>query len=130
MTVFQQLQQLIETFERDIQLAKGLETTNADDDLAIKAAIVGFSYASATGEWAKGHFDFVRSRIEDDYSTEELREYGENSDNVKFFFALANGYLLGLYHQEEISNLDFKRAEAQIPGLILLHLGKLTSHRL
>ncbi len=129
MTVVQQLEQRVGTFDRDIQLAKVLESPNDEDDLAVKAAIIGFSYSSSAGEWAKEHFDFVKAWIEHDYATEELAEYGENSENVKLFFALAIGYLLGVYEKGGISDQAFKMAEVQIPYLIMIHLGRLTAHR-
>jgi hypothetical protein len=125
MATYDELEQLVETFTRDIEIAKGVESTNPEDDLAVKAAVVGFSYNSSTGEWAKGHYDFLMRRIEADYDAESLEEYGENGTNVKLFFALAMGYLLGLYQHEKISEDEFKVGEQQIPGIIMLHLPKL-----
>ena len=61
-----------------------------------------------------------------DYHEEELSEYGENGENVKLFFALSIGYILGLYQQDKITEDEFKEAEQQIPGVIMLHLPKLT----
>jgi hypothetical protein len=127
-TLFEQLAQLVETFDRDIQLAKSVDSPNEEVELAIKAAIIGFSYTSSTDEWAKEHFEFVKARIESDYSTEQLAEYGENSENVRLFFALAIGYLLGVNQKGGISDQAFNIAAVQIPGLIMLHLGRLTAH--
>ena len=121
------LQQLVAVFERDIELARDLESTNPEDDLAIKAAVVGFSYNSPTGDWAKGHYDFLSSRLARDYNSEALAEFGDNAENVKLFFALAFGFLLGLYQQDQISDDEFKIAEQQIAGLIMLHLPELTA---
>ncbi|MGY8771237.1 MAG: hypothetical protein ACKVH8_22720 [Pirellulales bacterium] len=45
---------------------------------------------------------------------------------MKLFFALSIGYLLGLYQEDKISEEEFKEAEQQIPGLIMLHLSQLT----
>ena len=125
MFIYDELEQLVGTFARDIEIARGVESTNQEDNLAIKAAVVGFSYNSHTGEWAKGHYDFVRSRIETDYDSTALNEYGENGENVKLYFALAMGFLLGLYQEEKISDEEFKVGEQQIPGLIMLHLPQL-----
>ena len=122
------LQKLIGTFYRDIHTAKGVITPNAEDNLVIKAAITGFSYNSPVDDWAKGHFEFVKTRIDRDYASEELAEYGNNSENIKLFFALSIGFLLGVYQKGGISDEDFKIAEQQIPGLIMLHLASLTSH--
>lgn len=95
-----------------------------------KAAVVGFSYNSPTKDWAKGHFDFVKMRVERHYHDKELTEYGNNSGNVRLFFALTVGYLLGLYQEDQISDEEFKIAEQQIPGLIMMHLGELTARPL
>lgn len=126
MTVFDQLQTLVDSFRRDVQIARELESPNADDDLTIKTAIVGFSYHSPTDQWEHGHLDFVRVRIDRGYSASQLVEYGENGFNVGLFFALCIGYLLGLFQQDRISEQDFRVAEDQLPGLIMLHLGTLT----
>ena len=126
--MFQDLQNLIGTFYRDIKIAKGVVSPNVEDDLVIKAAVTGFCYNSPVDDWAKGHFDFVKTRIDRDYTPEELAEYGDNSENIKLFFALSMGFLLGLYQKDGISDQDFKTAELQIPGLIMLHLESLTSH--
>jgi hypothetical protein len=64
-------------------------------------------------------------RIEGDYDAESLEEYGENGTNVKLFFSLAMGYLLGLYQRERISEDEFNVGEQQIPGIIMLHLPRL-----
>ncbi|MFN7291714.1 MAG: hypothetical protein ACK5YR_13730 [Pirellula sp.] len=126
MTYYEKLEQLTVDFARDIEIARNVESSNPEDDLAIKAAIVGFSYNSPTSDWAKGHYDFVNNRLEASYSREQLDDYGENGENVRLFFALAIGFLLGMYHQERISNDQFTEGEQQIPGLIMLHLPRLT----
>jgi hypothetical protein len=125
MATYDELEQLVESFARDIEIAKGVQSTNPEDDLAVKAAVVGFSYNSNTAEWAKGHYDFLMRRIEGDYDAESLEEYGENGTNVKLFFSLAMGYLLGLYQRERISEDEFNVGEQQIPGIIMLHLPRL-----
>jgi hypothetical protein len=126
MTYYDKLEQLTVDFARDIEIARNVKSSNPEDDLAIKAAIVGFSYNSPTTDWAKGHYDFVRNRLEASYSSELLVDYGENGENVRLFFALAIGFLLGMYQQERISDDQFKEGEQQIPGLIMLHLPRLT----
>jgi hypothetical protein len=126
MTYYDKLEQLTVDFARDIEIARNVKSSNPEDDLAIKAAIVGFSYNSPTTDWAKGHYDFVRNRLEASYSSELLVDYGENGENIRLFFALAIGFLLGMYQQERISDDQFKEGEQQIPGLIMLHLPRLT----
>ncbi len=125
MSIFEQLERLVGTFQRDIELAKALESCNVEDDLAMKTAIVGFSYNSPTQDWVKEHYDFVKSRLQRDYHDEELAEYGDCAESIKLFFALGLGYLLGLYQQDRIKDDEFKITEQQLPGLIMLHLPKL-----
>lgn len=125
MSIYDELENLVESFARDIEIAKGVESTNPEDDLAVKAAVVGFSYNAHTGEWAKGHYDFLVRRLEYDYGPETIMDYGENGTNVRLFFSLAIGYLLGLYQHEKISDDEFKVGELQIPGIIMMHLPRL-----
>jgi len=124
--VFKQLEGLVDTFERDVLSAKVLQSPNAGDDLATKIAIVGFSYNSPAEEWDLGHFEFLKTRRAREFTSGELMEYGENAENVEFFFALGIGFLLGLYHQKKTGDDDFEVAELRLPGLIMLHLGRLT----
>jgi hypothetical protein len=126
MTYHDQLERLTIDFLRDIDIARSVESSNKEDDLAIKAAIVGFSYNSPTSDWAKGHYDFVRKRLDADYSSDQIDGYGEKGNNVRLFFALSIGFLLGLYQQQRISDDQFKEYEQQLPGLIMLHLPRLT----
>jgi hypothetical protein len=121
-----QLKQLTINFARDIDIARRVESANQEDDLAIKAAIVGFSYNSPTSDWARGHHDFVRNRLDANYPSDKLSEFGKNCENVRLFFALAIGFLLGLYQQKRLSDDQFWESEQQIPGLIMLHLPRLT----
>ncbi len=128
--MFDELQRLVATFYRDMQAAKGVVSPNSEDDLAIKAAITGFSYNSPIDNWGKGHFDFVKTRIDRDYRPEELTEYGDNGENIKFFFALSLGFLLGIYQKGDINDENFRTAELQIPGIIMFHLSILISHKI
>ena len=128
--MFDDIQRLVGTFYRDMQTAKDVITPNPEDDFVIKAAITGFSYNSPVDDWGRGHFEFVKTRIDRDYSPKELAEYGDNGENIKLFFALSLGVLLGIYQKGDISDEDFKTAEQQIPGIIMLHLSSLTNRKI
>lgn len=127
MSIHDDLERLVSTFPRDVLLARGLDSANPEDDLVVKAAVVGFSYNAPTAEWDLGHFDFLQNRLDFDYRDDELRQYGDKAINVKLFYALACGYLLGLYHQSQISDEEFSAAEQLIPGLIMFYLPQLTA---
>lgn len=132
MSISESLSRLVDTFQRDLELARALTSVNPEDDLAMKASIVGFSYNSPTHEWCQEHFDFVKARLDRDYHDRELANYGGNAESVKHFFALGIGYLLGLYQKQLLSDAEFKEAEQQLPGLIMLNASRLTaqtSHR-
>jgi hypothetical protein len=121
------LEQLVTSFYRDITLARGLDSENPEDDLAVKAAVVGFCYNSPTQEWDKGHLEFIKSRLSREFQDDESLDYGKNSENVRLFYALALGYLLGLYQQDKIIDAEFEVAERQISGLIMLKLPSITA---
>jgi hypothetical protein len=127
MSSISHIEQLVDDFHRDMDLAKSLESCNPQDDLVIKMAIVGFSYNSSTQDWAKDHYNMVTSRLGRDYHDTEIAEYGENGLNVKLFFALAFGFLLGQYQEQVISEDEFRLEDMQIPGIIMRHLHKITS---
>ena len=125
MSIYENIENLVTCFYRDVEIAKELESGNIEDDLAIKLAIVGFSYNSPIQEWGERHYEYVKARLDKDYHDKELAEYGANSQNVKLFFALGLGYLLGLYQQDQIGDREFGLGETHIPGIIMLHLSKL-----
>ena len=126
MNVHEQLKGLVRTFHRDMNLAKSVQSPNVEDqDMAIKAAIVGFSYCSPTDEWAREHWLFVQKRLNDDYSSHELEWYGERRENVQLFASLCLGYLLGLYQANKIQDNEFATYEAHIPGIIARHNAEL-----
>ena len=127
MPAIENVVQLIGTFHRDIELARRLESPNPEDDLAVKASIVGFSYNAPTQEWCQSHYDFVSVRLEQDYDDEKLAWFEDSAVNVRLFFALGIGYLLGLFHASKIDDAEFRLAEVQLPGVIMLHLPKLTA---
>lgn len=126
-TIFKQLENLVNTYDRDIALARNLKSPNSEDNLAIKAAMVGFSYNSSTEEWDLGHFEFVRDRLDKHFAASESVEYGRHGARVRLFAALCLGYLLGLYNKQEINDEEFRVEEVRLPGLIMMHLGKLTA---
>lgn len=102
------------TFSRDRVLAERLESANAEDDLGVRAAIVGFSYNSPTESWGKGHYDFFWRHALDPSSIGE----------AEFLFSCeCLGYLLGLYDAGKRSEEEIREAEAQLPGYVLLKTG-------
>ncbi len=79
MEIYKEFKELVEIFERDVLMAKRIESPNPNDDLNIKTAIVGFSYSSQTENWGGDHFNFVKERLEQDYSEDELKQYNSTS---------------------------------------------------
>jgi hypothetical protein len=130
MKPLEQLESLVSTFARDVGRADELLSPNEEDDRAIKTAIIGYSYNSTLDDWGRANYEIVRERLESEFSTADLEDYGENGINVRLFYALCAGYLLGLYDACKIDELAFRVAEAQIPGLIALYDDVLTEHAL
>ena len=127
MSLSECLEQLVTNFFRDIALARGVDSENPEDDLVVKAAVVGFCYNSPIQEWDKGHLEFVKNRLSREFQSDASFDYGENSENVRLFYALALGYLIGLYQQDKIMDAEFEIAERQISGLLMLHLPTITA---
>jgi hypothetical protein len=125
MTKITQIESLVASFQRDIEIAKTIQSPNPDDDLAIKAAIVGFSYSSRNTDWGRNHYLFVKKRLDSDYSAGALSFYGNHWRDIQLFASICFGYLLGLYQAGRISDEECFAAEIQIPGIIALHADKL-----
>ena len=125
MKVHEQLVALVPTFRRDVSLAQTLESPNAEDDLAIKVAMIGFSYNAPTGEWSHEHYRFLRERLESAYSLRELQGWATEPGVLQLFASLSLGFLLGLYQRNKITDEEFRSHEAQIGGLMALHDGDL-----
>lgn len=125
MEVHAQLGVLIPTFRRDVSLAEKIQSPNAEDDMAIKVAIVGFSYNAPTDQWSHEHYRFLRERLERDYGLRELEGWGTEPRVLQLFASLCLGFLLGLYQGDKITEEEFRTCEAQIGGLIALYSGTL-----
>ncbi len=125
--MWRNLEKLVDAFPRDIGLARQVESPNPEDNLAIKTAIVGFSYKAATQQWSRGHYEFINQQLAAEFDDDRLAEYGENGENVRLFHALALGFLLGFYQQKAIDDQEFQIAQLQIAGLTMLHLPKITA---
>lgn len=125
MGVHEQLGALIGTFRRDVSLAEKMQSPNAEDDMATKVAIVGFSYNAPTGEWSHEHYRFLHERLESEYSLRDLEEWGAEPRVLQLFASLCLGLLLGLYQGNRITEEEFRTCETQIGGLIALHNGTL-----
>ncbi len=115
---------LLKNFARLTQKAQNLESPNPEDDQFIKAAMVGFSKYSRTEEWAQEHYRYIQSYRMGDYSDTSLAVlHGEKAGKAAVFACLCLGLLLGMYQAEEISDEEFKIAEAQLPGFMLMNTG-------
>lgn len=121
MDVIKSLANLVHDFSRDVEIAKTLESPNSEDDLTIRTAIVGFSYNSPTDDWGKGHYLFVRKRLDGEYSLRNLEPYGVHRENIQLFYALCVGYVLGLFQADKATEQDVARAEMVIPAIIAQH---------
>lgn len=125
--MFRELETLVDNFVRDIASARSIESPNPEDDLAIKAAIVGFSYHGDVSQWGRNEFEFVRRYLDNECEGEDLTSYGEHGRNVLLFHAVAIGFLLGLYQQNQLDDQAFVIAQASIAGVVMFHLGQITA---
>ena len=121
-----EFREFLEGFARYRKAALDIESPNVEDDEFIRAAIVGFSQHAPTEQWARGHHDFVSRYRDGDYSDESLSVlHGEQVYNYALLACLCLGALLGLYQAGRITEDEFKVAEAQLPGFMALHVGRL-----
>jgi hypothetical protein len=125
MHVNERLKLLVSTFGRDLELARQLESPNSEDDLTVRAAIVGFSYNAPTTDWDISHHDFLRKHLDGHFSLVELQEWTAEPIKLQWFAAIGLGFLLGLYQSDAIDAEKFEACERQIAGLIALHVGEL-----
>ena len=102
-----------------LKVAETLSTPNPEDDLFVRAAIVGFSTACNTELWGRNHFAFLQERRLRELGPEKLAWYGDAADVHALFGAVCLGLLLGLYQREELSDEEFGLAEAQLPAFML-----------
>jgi len=115
---------LLINYTNNKQLALDFESPNSEDDIFIKMAVIGFSYNSPTGDWGRGHFDFIRKRLDGDLATEETEEVlAAQEHEIKLFSCLCLGFLLGLYQAEKITDQKFMLGDAHLPAVIALYRG-------
>jgi hypothetical protein len=120
MQILEQLDSLVPTFKRDVDFAGQLQSPNSEDDLAMRVAIVGFSYHASTEQWGIDHYNFVKRRIDPEFALENLSDYEPMSASIRLFAAFCFGYVLGLYEADKVTDHEVHVLDAQIPGLIAL----------
>ena len=116
---------LLGNLDQLIELAENLESPNAEDEIFVKAAIIGFSHRSPTDQWSRKHFEFAQRRRQEDYSDAELRRYDTNTNRLGMFACLCLGCLLGLAEAGTISEQQIRTAEAHLAGFSMLNLNKI-----
>jgi hypothetical protein len=118
---------LLTGFERYVEMARILESPNQEDDVFVRAAIVGFSFNQPTESWTREHFEFHRKRAP--LPTEPGFEYENDNDfgsiGTRLFSSLAIGFLLGLYQGASIDDAGFALAEAQLAGFVAANLERI-----
>jgi hypothetical protein len=114
---------LFADFHDSVARARQLDGPNLNTDVEIKIAIIGFLINSPEYAWGLNHVSFVRERLEEGYSADNLKEFGGEATSIRLFVGLCLGYLLGLYQAEKVTDAEFSVAEAQIPGIVFLKSG-------
>jgi len=111
-----EFERLLRKFGRDFQTAKALVTPNIEDSLEVRSAIVGFSYHAKTEAWGPNHLAYIQRHIStiSSLAGPELH-----------FSCLCIGFLLGLFQADKITEQQFRLAETQLGGFIMLNAGKL-----
>ena len=114
-------QALLDDFEKLLSSARNLRTTEPEDSLAVKAAVVGFGQFSPLSEWGQQHYQIIAKRLQDELSLEELSWYEECAEAVSVFACLALGALLGKFQAGEIDDAGFMLGDAHLPAFLSLH---------
>jgi len=118
-------QALLEDFETSLNSARYLRTTELENSLALKAAIIGFGQFVPVPEWSRQHLEFIADRLQGEFSLQELAWYGECAEAISVFACLALGALLGKYQSGEIDDFGFTLGDAHLAGFISLHNDKI-----
>ncbi len=114
-------QGLLNDFEALLINARHLRTTEADNSLAVKAAVVGFGRFSPVSEWRRQHFDVIANRLHGGLSVEELSWYEECAESISVFGCLALGALLGKFQIGDIDETGFTLGDAHLAAFLSLH---------
>lgn len=120
--IIEEFKSILNHYDRYASVAIKMKTPNPEDDEFIRAAIVGFSQHAPTEEWTHSHYEYILNYRQGDFSDKSFEFlYGEKALKVALFACLCLGALLGMYQIAEISEDEYKIAEGQLPGFMLLH---------
>jgi hypothetical protein len=119
------IEDLFLQLRQNVALAKCLDFPECD--LTIKTPIIGFSMNSPRESWDSDHRDFVRDRLEDEYTTDDLKDFGDEVNAIRLFVGMCLGYLLGSRQAGMLTDTEFGVADAQIPGFVFLKSGRFGS---
>lgn len=113
-TLFRRFAELLESAER-------LESSNVEDDLFIRMAIVGHSLWRPTSEeWGADNLHLIQRYRAGEYSDDALAEHEVRARAYALFACLALGFALGAYQAGQIDDVEFSRGEALLPGFMAL----------
>ena len=125
-----EFESLLVAFEEQREAAACLVTPNSEDDVFVRAAIVGFARSCDPDAWARGHLQFIQERRQGDASDESLAFlYGPESNAYAILACLFLGALLGMFQAEKITEEEFRLGEALLPGFLAESAGRLPVSR-
>ena len=100
------------------EIAAAVASSNPEDDLLIRTAIVGYCYHQEAESWGSDELDFVSRR---------RSEVADFDPLWIEFVCLASGYLLGAYQTGMLGEGECALFEAQLPGFMWQHSERFTS---
>jgi hypothetical protein len=115
----QWFQQMLADFAAHVHTAKRIQSPNADDDIYVKLAVVGFSLNRDSHEWCITHFQYIRDNYDAGYSEQVSPLYGPEREAEAMFACLCMGLLLGMHGAGKIDDRVFLWGEMLLPGFIL-----------
>jgi len=125
-----EFESLLAAFETLREAAVFLVTPNSEDDVFVRAAIVGFARYCHPDAWARGHLQCVQKKRQGDMSDESLAFlYGPESNAYAILACLFLGALLGMFQAEKITEEEFRTGEALLPGFLAESAGRLAGGR-
>ena len=125
-----EFESLLAAFEALREAAACLVTPNREDDVFVRAAIVGFARYCDPDTWARGHLQFIQKKRQGDVSDESLAFlYGPESNAYAILACLFLGALLGMFQAEKITEEEFRSGEALLPGFLAEGAGRLPVSR-
>jgi hypothetical protein len=118
---FAVFQSLLDDFPQLLDKAHHLRTTNADDPISLKAAVIGFGLFHPMQAWSRANFEYIDSHLNGEVPPDNFSPTPDCDEAIRAFASLGLGASLGLFNAGHIDDDQATKNEWYLYAFINVH---------